>query len=190
MIEKPSAGRAKIFKNGNSIEVHVPAKRNWFLIFFLMVWLGGWLFGEVAVITMLFFEDTPLAANAFLLIWLTGWTVGGFFCMTILLWSIAGYETIKVENEIIEVGRRLFRWKMSKKYDINEIRHFVVNQAFENDMWGMGYQRNWLGLKGGILKFDYGLKTIKFIGGIEEAEARLLIELFKVNPNFREANFA
>lgn len=42
----------------------------------------------------------------------------------------------------------------------------------------------------GVLKFDYGLATLKFGDGIDEAEGRLLIELFKVNPNFKEKNFA
>lgn len=54
----------------------------------------------------------------------------------------------------------------------------------------MGYQRNLFGLKGGVLKFDYGLKTLKFASGIDEAEGRLIIETFKINPNFTEQNFA
>lgn len=53
----------------------------------------------------------------------------------------------------------------------------------------MGYQRNLFGLKGGVLKFDYGLKTLKFAGGIDEAEGRLLIETLRINSNFKEPNF-
>lgn len=189
MIETPFNGRAKIFRNGNNIEVQIPTKKNWFVIIFLTAWMGGWFMGESFAITTLFFGDTPLLANAFLLFWLTGWTVGGLFCITILLWSIAGQEIIKVENGVIEIGRQIFSLKRSKKYHINEVRQLSINPTFDNDVWGMGYQRNLFGLKSGVLKFDYGLKTLKFAGGIDEAEGRLLIETLKINPNFKEPNF-
>ena len=35
-----------------------------------------------------------------------------------------------------------------------------------------------------------GLQTLKFCAGIDEAEGRVLIEALKVNPNFKEVNFA
>ena len=189
MIETPSNGRAKIFKNGNSIEFQIPAKKNWFIIIFLTAWLGGWFMGETFAIGELFNSDTPVFANAFLLFWLTGWTVGGLFAITILLWSIAGQEIIKIENGILEIGRQIFSLKRIKKYQITELRHLSINPTADNDVWGMGYQRNLFGLKGGVLKFDYGLKTLKFGGGIDEAEGRLIIETLKLNPNFKETNF-
>jgi len=190
MIETPSNGRAKIFKNGNNLEVQIPTKKNWFVIIFLTAWMGGWFIGETFAITTLFFGDTPFFANAFLLFWLTGWTVGGLFCITILLWSIAGQEIIKIENGIIEISKQIFSLKRSKKYHIDEVRHLTINPTSDNDMWGMGYQRNLFGLKGGgVLKFDYGLKTLKFAGGIDEAEGRLMIETLKMNSNFKEQNF-
>lgn len=190
MIETPSSGRAKIFKNGNDLEVQIPTRKNWFVIIFLSAWMGGWFMGETFAITTLFFGDTPLFANAFLLFWLAGWTVGGIFCITILLWSIAGQEIIKIENGVIEIGKQIFSLKRSKKYHINEVRHLSINPTSDNDMWGMGYQRNLFGLRGGgVLKFDYGLKTLKFAGGIDEAEGRLMIETLRMNSNFKEQNF-
>lgn len=189
MIEKPFNGRAKIFKNGHSIEFQIPTKKNWFIIIFLTVWLGGWFMGETFALAQIFSNDSPAFADAFLLIWLTGWTIGGLFAITILLWSVAGQETIRVDNGILEIGRHIFNLKWTKKYEIAELRHLTINQTADNDIWGMGYQRNLLGLKGGILKFDYGLKTLKFGGGIDEAEGRLIIETLKLNPNFKEINF-
>lgn len=189
MIEKPSNGRAKIFKNGQSIEIQIPTKKNWFIIIFLSAWMCGWFMGETFALTQIFSSDTPLFANAFLLVWVTMWTIGGLFAMTFLLWNIAGQEIIKIDNGVLEVGKKIFEFKKSKMYDINEIRHLSINPAPNLDIWGMGYQQNLFGLKGGVLKFDYGLKTLKFGGGIEEAEGRLLIEAFKINPNFKETNF-
>lgn len=127
MIESPSNGRAKIFKNGNTIEVQIPAKKNWFIIIFLTAWLGGWFMGETFVISTLFFGETPLFANVFLLFWLTGWTVGGLFCISILLWSIVGQEIVRAENGVIEIGRQIFSLKKSKKYHINDVRQLAIN---------------------------------------------------------------
>lgn len=189
MIETPSNGRAKIFRNGNDIEVQIPTKKNWFVIVFLTAWLVGWFIGEASVITTLFFDDTPFFADAFLLFWLVGWTVGGTFCIAMLLWSIAGQEIIKVESGVIELGRQIFSLTKSKKYHINEVRYLTINPTPDYDIWGMGSQRNLFGLKGGVLKFDYGLKTLKFGGGIDEAEGRLLVQLLRANPNFNETNF-
>jgi hypothetical protein len=39
------------------------------------------------------------------------------------------------------------------------------------------------------MEFDYGLKTIKFGGEFDLAEARVLIETFKLNKNFTAKNF-
>jgi hypothetical protein len=189
MIEKPFGGRAQIFRNGNNLEIHIPTKKNWFVIIFLSVWMGGWLMGETFAISAIFAGDTPSAGGAFLIFWLAGWTVGGFFAVLILLWSLTGAEIVKIENGILEVGRQILKLKKSKKYQISEIRHFMINSTTDNDIWGMGYQRDLFGLRGGALKFDYGLKTLKFGGGIDEAEGRLIIEALKINPNFTEANF-
>ena len=99
------------------------------------------------------------------------WTAGGLFAIRTRLWSVAGVEIISVENGILEVGRQLLNFRNTKKDQISDIRHLAMNFSSDSDLSGMGYQRNIFGLKGGgVLKFDYGLKTLKFGGGIDEAE--------------------
>jgi hypothetical protein len=189
MLEKPSNGRSEIFNNGQRLEIVIPSKKNWFLVIFLSAWLCGWLMGESFAITQLFDSETPLFANAFLIVWLTLWTIGGAFAITILFWMVIGKEKLLVDSNVLEIGKHIFSFKISKKYDINEVKHLATNPAHENDFWGMNYQRSLLGVKSGALKFDYGLKTIKFASAIEEAEGRLILDLFKKNSNFRESNF-
>ena len=191
MIETPSNGRAKIRKAGNGIEVQIPSRKNWFIIAFLCFWLCGWFFGEVFAISILFIGDLPIFSDEFfLLIWLAGWTIGGLFCITILLWSLVGQEIIKAENGVLEIGREIFSFKKSKKYHLKDVRHLTINPVSHHDFWPMGFQTNLFGLKGGVLKFDYGMKTLRFADGIDEAEGRLLLETFKVNSNFVTQNFA
>ncbi len=146
--------------------------------------------GLSSVLGALVMDDQPIFANAFLFVWLIGWIIGGFFVIATLLWSIAGLELIKVDGGILEIGKEIFNIKRSKKYQIDEIKHLAISPNVLNDVWGLGHQRNFFGLSGGTVKFDYGLKTFKFGAGIDEAEGRLLIESFKLNPNFKESNFA
>lgn len=144
--------------------------------------------GESFALQTVFNTETPGPALIFLIFWLSAWTFGGFFIITMLLWTLAGVEVIRVENGILEVGRQIFGLKRSKKYHINEIRHLSII-PFDQGASGLAAQRNFYGLKGGIIKFDYGMKTLSFGGGIDEAEARLMIETFKLNQNFKEINF-
>jgi hypothetical protein len=189
MIEKPSSGRAKFLKNGNSVEVIIPTKTNWFIVIFYTFWLGGWVMGEVLVFEQLRSNDLPAEARPFLLFWIAGWTIGGLYAITLLLWTLAGQETVKVENGILEIGKQIFKLKRTKKYDTREVRHFAINVDSSTDMWSMTNLSGFFSRKNGVLKFDYGSKTFKFGTGIEEAEGRILLEAFKLNPNFAASNF-
>ena len=46
-----------------------------------------------------------------------------------------------------------------------------------------------LGLKGGKLKFEYGSKTIKFAGGIQQGDAIRILDKFKSSGKFSRENF-
>lgn len=153
-------------------------------------WLVGWFMGESFAIGTLMNGDTPIFANTFMLFWLTGWTIGGAFAITMLFWLLVGVERISIEHKTLEIGKHIFSLKRTKKYDLNSVMNIAINPQPSNDFFGMNQSQNFFGLKGGVLKFDYGMKTIRFAGGIEEAEGRMLIDSLKENSNFNEKNFA
>ncbi len=192
MTEKPSKGRAEIHQDLHSLTIKIPSKKNWFIIIFTTAWMGGWLIGELFAINTLFFSDTPLFANLFLLVWLTLWTVGGIFMLISIIQQLIGYETISVKKGILEIKRTAGITIQKKLYEIKSIRHIDINPTIDLGMWSGAYlyRQNIIGFKNGKIKFDYGMKTIKFANDIEEAEARIIIEIFKENPNFKEDNFA
>lgn len=191
MIETPSGGRARIIKSGNTIEVQIPTRANWLIVGFLSFWMMGWVAGEGFAVYSLFNNDISLSDRGLLaLLWFLPWTIAGLFVMTTILWSVVGQEVARAENGVMEISRQIFSFKRSKKYHINDIRHFTTNPGHDNNVWGAGYHISFLrSTKGGALKFDYGLKTLKFGGGIDEAEGRLIIESFRTNSNFEESNF-
>jgi len=188
MIEKPYTGRAKIYRDGDTIEITVPSKKNFFTIIFLTAWIGGWFMGESSALEQVFNENADTTANSFITFWLVGWTVGGLFAILILLWFIGGEEIITVDEGVLELGRQIFGLGPIKLYQITDIKQMTVSPTRDKDQWGNNRGRYLI--KSGLIEFDYGLKTIKFGGEFDLAEARLLVETFKLNKNFTEKNFA
>lgn len=189
MIEKPFQGRAKISRNGNSLEVIIPVKKKWLAIFFTSAWLGLWSVGETVVGHAVFVNP---GESVFLLLWLSVWTIGGMTAIVELLKLLTGQETIKADSGVLEISYQILFVTRVKRYQISDIKHLTTNLTVEDDVWGWGLRyrpRLSSSFNEGVLKFDYGLKTIKFGAGIDEAEGRLLLELFKSNLNFNEMNF-
>lgn len=187
MIEQPSAGRAKIYRDGDTIEITIASKKNWFSIIFLTAWLGVWFMGEFSALERVFNQNTDTTPISLLIFWLVGWTMGGLLIIVILLWFIGGEEIITVDNGVLELGRQIFGLGPIKLYQITDIKQMTVSPTRDKDQWGNSRGRYLI--KSGLIEFDYGLKTIKFGGEFDLAEARALVATFKLNKNFTETNF-
>ncbi|OYU95212.1 MAG: hypothetical protein CFE21_12980 [Bacteroidetes bacterium B1(2017)] len=182
-MEKPYSGAATINESFEGFEIIIPTKKNWFVILFLGFWLCGWVFGEVFALTMLtglLFGKMEFA-NLFMLVWLGGWTVGGFFAIKTFLWNLKGKEIITIGMGQLKIEKKGLLLAKPKTYDLIESKNFRAQEDNNgtDGIWGM--QRNSFAAfnSGGTIRFDYGLKTIKFAGGIDEAEANYIIEKLK-----------
>lgn len=179
MFVKPSGPRHTVTEDREGLVIRIPAKRNIFLIGFLGVWLCGWLFGEVSALAVLLgVGKREPGTGVFMFVWLTGWTVGGFFALYAWLWQVKGCEIITLSPSALGIRREVFGHGRSKLYDVTEIHNLrvapmIFNPAdFRTGMafWGVG---------GGTLAFDYGFKTYRFGAGIEEAEARIILQMLQ-----------
>jgi len=187
MIEQPYIGRAKIDFDGFKMKIQIPSKKNWFIILFLSAWLVGWYFGESSVIKELISNDN-IGVNSFMLFWLAGWTIGGAFAFVVLLWTLIGRETISIDRSIIQIDKGILDFGIrSKRYELKSLKKLELNPG--QNITTLFAQKNvgdFWGLTGGKLRFDYGLKTIKFGIGIDEAEARYLIDEIKKKGYYKE----
>jgi len=115
---------------------------------FLLVWLGGWIVGEVFAIGMLgtmfgsmtglFSERLPawssdLATSGgaafviiFLLIWLTFWTIGGVVALTHVARSLAGEDVIGLSDTGFEIVRRVGPFRRRSSFERSAIRRLRV----------------------------------------------------------------
>lgn len=173
-MEPIDNGRAKVEQWGSDFKIIIPSKSNLLTTLFLMFWLGGWLIGEVTVITILF--KAPLAVNFFMVSWLGGWTIGGIAVITTVLWNLFGQEVIYTEDNCLTIANKVLFFVRKKRYDTASIANFRVDrEALSRPPYYMRrHYRNFMGR--GVIAFDYGLKTIRFGNALDEVEANYLVD--------------
>jgi hypothetical protein len=176
-MEIPSRGRATIDENFDGMEITIPAKKNFFIIPFLGVWLCFWLVAEIFVLSMLVGGSVGGPPGIFLFVWLCGWTAGGIFAFRAFWWNVAGKEVILIAQGAITLDKKGALFYKAKTYDLRESKNF---RAQEDNIaygpFGNMSMFNLFNLKNsGTIRFDYGLETIKFANGIHEAEANFII---------------
>jgi hypothetical protein len=204
-MERPYSGRAKIYDSIKEFKIEMTVKKNWLVIIFLTGWLGGWLVGELFALGYVFsnilgFAFGGLDENSnggritlvfgffFVLFWLIAWSVGGFFAIRSWLWMISGKEILTFDSNELKIEKKGIFQTSLKIYDLREIRNFQLNPISNNNsLYGKYPKRDIWNLGGdGVLKFDYGFKTIKFGSEIDEAEGRYLLEVIRSKEFIKE----
>ena len=189
MLETPYSGRAIINEDFDRIEIVIPGKRNYFVLLFFCAWIVGWFFGETSVLTM-FGRDG--AIDLFMIAWLTGWTLGGIFVVSTILFMLLGKETIEAGQGTISIRNQALFFLSPKVYDLNEIKHIRAVEEFSmynGFRFGQRQKGVLSNFNSGTIKFDYGLKTVKFGNDLDEAEARHIIDRLKSRKMLTDKNF-
>jgi hypothetical protein len=186
-MEVPYAGRATITEHFDKVEIAVSPKKKMFFILFFCVWLCGWFFAEKSV----FREVSKAGYSDFTFIWLIMWTIGGLFCMYSLWVMLAGKEIIEAGQGVIAIKNRALFFMPGKVYDLKEVKNIRIEEPAEDDDFTFGRrQRLKLDLTNvGTIRFDYGMKTIKFGNGIDEAEGRHIVDMLKSKRILTDQNF-
>jgi hypothetical protein len=169
-IAVPSA-RSHTLIEGGVEQIIIPARRNWFTLLFLGVWLALWTLGGIAVIY------AQLAQfEMFLLVWLCGWALGWAYAASTIAWQLTGCEIIRVEGHRLIHSCRAPLWNRDLGYEVAEIQGLAADRGlsmFEN----FNTQTPLLTFgRVGTIKFHYGSKTIRMGASIDEAEARQIVD--------------
>jgi hypothetical protein len=189
--------RHSIQDEGFSFKVIIPSRKNYFAMIFLGIWLTGWAFGEIMVggiflagIVQLFFKTPAIlpavgqsgvaglfGGGLFMLVWLAGWTVGGGYALYTFLWQLTGKENIEVSYDLIKIQRALFGLGRTREYAATHIKNLRVTPwGADQNIFGRSRASSVWGISGGLLAFDYGAKTFRFGAGVDEAEAKQILE--------------
>lgn len=154
-------------------EFVIPARRNWFVLIFLIVWLTGWTFGGVMAMVSLITEREP-----FLAVWLIFWAVGWFFAAMQILFMLTGAEYIRCVGGDLELGYKGFVLPRRRRFRGTEIRRLGASDLPAAPAFG-GF-KGWGYLvpgasQPGPLSFDHGARTIYAGFGLDRAEAELIV---------------
>jgi hypothetical protein len=113
------------------------------------------------------------------------------FALRMILLMLLAKEIVKIGHGIISIRNRALFFKSPKIYGLEEVKHIRIEQEAS---FGSGFGRSQrrgtaYSLDTGTIKFDYGLKTVKFGNDLDEAEARYIIERLKNKRMLTERNF-
>jgi hypothetical protein len=100
------------------------------------------------------------------------------------LWSMAGHEIVSLTPTSLTIRRDILGFGRSREYDLPSVKNLRIDNTAVNGRYNQGFS---LTPGAGTIAFDYGAKTFRFGGGVDEAEASHLIELLKSRYPFDSA---
>lgn len=173
-----------IRKGIGEIELEFYPKKVWFNIIFMIVWLYGWLFGEILVISTLFFENISVSntieneSSAFMVLWLIAWTVGGIFVYITLIWMVFGKEEIIIDRQELVIQRVLGFYKRKRKYELEHIKELRIKME-KQDFLKKRKNSKTVFSDYGNLRFNYHNEEVKFGLDIKASDAGVVLSEIK-----------
>lgn len=173
-----STPRILLTDKPDELRIVIPNRRSWFVIGVLAFWVCAWGVGEVMGSTALFKGGVPPGEEGLMLAWLGVWTISGLAALVALQWQVMGKEIVTVQGETLHTQREGGGIGFRKEYDVPQMANLRVEQpkfspfdvSASFQLWGVG---------GGVIAFEYGAKTRRFGAGLDEAEAKQVVDALK-----------
>jgi hypothetical protein len=153
--------------------VVIPARRNFFVMAFMIVWLCGWTVGGVTALSSLFVKFVPFVA-----LWSCGWALGEAFVLASLVWMAAGKESLRVVRGDLELAAEIAGFARRRVYRGADVRDLSACAPVARNPYGRGkmdFPLLWAP-SFGCVKFSYGARTIYAGVGLDEPEGRLIVD--------------
>jgi hypothetical protein len=189
-MEEPYQGRAIVQDNLGTVRIVVPVRQSKSASLFIGFWLVAWTFGEINALRSLMNDwRNGHLGSIFLIAWLSIWTIGGISAIRMLLWSMLGKEIITIGQGILTLSATGDLFAKAKLYALQDIRNLRVQDPVYGEA-EVKSRFNPTSPKGiGTIRFDYGLQTVNFASGIDEAEANYLLALLRKKRLLNDKNF-
>jgi len=89
--------------------------------------------------------------------------------------QLFGKEEIQITSSSIKISTKFYGFRISKEYSAQNVKSLSLARVGIRDIFPLGVSSFMPGFNVGNISFDYGAKTFKFAGGVEEAEAKQII---------------
>jgi hypothetical protein len=172
---------------GGGFLLTVPKRRAWWPMLFLPLWLVAWAFGEVTVLRQLLSGFHSGAPSLFMIVWITAWTLGGSWALATVAWLFAGRERVRIEQGKLTLEHVLGPLGRQRTYELRQVTRLRTLSQTSQDLMAANMTPFGFG-RAGALAFDYGSSTVRWGAGLDEAEARVVVERLVERGVSREAN--
>lgn len=171
-INSPTTARLSHHRTTSGLGIEIPARRNYFVLVFLAVWIIPWTIGGLFAGYELIFGGSSIGEDLFLLVWMVGWAFGWAFVAYYILWQLFGYEMVFVTAGSLVLERRIFISFRRKIFAVTQIENMKsnVNSRTADKKSAIGNPS---------ICFEYGAKTIRFAFDLDTADTRYLLEILK-----------
>ena len=174
----PAASRITITDQPDELRLVIPNRRSWFVIGMLAFWVCAWGVGEVMGSTTMYKGDVPPGEEGLMLAWLGVWTVSGLAALVALQWQVLGKEIVTVQGQTLKTQREGGGIGFRKEYDMQQMVNLRVEPprfspfdvSASLQLWGIG---------GGVIAFESGGKILRFGAGLDETEAKQVVDALK-----------
>ena len=171
----PPSTRYTLDDSAEKLKITIPGGTQWSRILHIFASLIVWFFVEMFSVSGLMYSDDAEGPGLILLIWITIWTIAGLWTMYFLFMLLLGDEIIEINSETLTIGHLISGVGFSSKYkaeDIGELRTLGQNN-WEGLEWTFQPR---LGGHNGLIAFSCEDRTIRIGDGLDEAEAKQVLE--------------
>ncbi|NKQ36395.1 MAG: hypothetical protein HF973_12355 [Chloroflexi bacterium] len=162
-----SQSRYTVEALGDRVIVRIPNHKHWLQMGVIGFWLVFWLLGWTGTTTQAIWNRNDLV----LLVWLVFWVAGGLAAIASLVWQLAGEMVLEADRYALRVRWQVWGVSWTKAYVASDVRNLRVRP--------LGYGRDTLGWATGPIMFDYRGTTIHLGTGVNEEEARQIVQVIR-----------
>ncbi len=157
------------------VEIRIPAKRTWQLLF-LLVWLGAWAMGGVFAFNAAWQSYDKGNPDIFWLVWLLFWVMATVNGLCGILWQLVGCEIWRIGNSKFQIGYTIagigktvvYAQPFISDFKTREFNPNLANRYLSTSCFFTGT------VKDGALSFNYQNQTIYCGAELDEASAKIL----------------
>jgi hypothetical protein len=192
MLVKVPKPKHSSVDDGDRLVISLPKRRIWSMLFVFSVW--GLILGvfEASMIAILI-ESVRAGIQG----WLPALLMLAFISAVLIIviyqimMPLAGKEKIEISQQFINIGNTLFGLiiPIPRQYSSDHIRDLGLARVSVSDIFSFSQLPFPWFFNAGNISFDYGARTIRFAGGVDDAEAKQIIaEIKQKFPRYRSTS--
>jgi hypothetical protein len=168
------AGRRSTRREGRyGPEIVIPVRRNWPLLVLMPLWLTLWTSGIAGVAGQVRSGRARGGEAGFFEVWMVAAVLGAGAVASTWLWNAMGREVVGLRPGALVIRHDIAGLGLDREYSLADVRNLRVSlPPSDAARWAPAIR---FGRDPGVIAFDHGARTVRLGGGLDEAEASLVL---------------